>query len=217
MKTDAQLRNDMQTELAWEPAVTSGDVDVIVKNGVVTLIGHLLSHAEKYAVERAVQRVHGVKALAIEMDVQLPSGHARTDAEIAAAAERALEWNMLMAGGKVRPTVDSGWLTLEGEVKWEYRRSAAKSAVRTLTGVRGVSNTFRVTPKVRTADVARQIHDAPFRQADSESRHIAIALQGAQVTLSGTVHSWAERGAVQDAAWAAPGVAVVVNDLRVEH
>jgi osmotically-inducible protein OsmY len=215
MKTDAQLRNDMQTELAWDPAVTSGDVDVIVKNGVVKLIGHLLSHAEKYAVKRAVQHVHGVKTLAIETDVQLPSGHARTAAEIAAAAERAPEWNVLMPDGKVRPTVESGWLKLEGE--WEYRRSAAKSAVRTLTGVKGVSNTFRVTPKVRTADVAQQIHDAPFRQADSESRPTAIALQGAQVTLSGTVHSWAERGAVQDAAWAAPGVAVVVNDQRVEH
>jgi len=216
MKTDTQLRDDVQAELNWAPDVKTSDIGVIVKDGVVTLTGHLASHAEKYAVERAVQRVHGVKALAIELTVKLPFDNQRTDADIALAAERALEWNVLVPDGKIRPMVEKGWLSLNGEVEWEYQRGAAETAVRNLMGVTGVSNLVKVKPKVSPADVEKKIHEALSRQADREAHRLAIAVDGSQVTLRGTVHSWTERDAVQGAAWATPGVSMVVNDLLVD-
>jgi osmotically-inducible protein OsmY len=216
MKTDTQLRNDIQAELNWAPDVKTSDIGVIVKDGVVTLTGHLASYAEKYAVERAVQRVHGVKALAIELTVKLPFDNQRTDADIALAAERALEWNVLVPDDKIHPMVEKGWLTLNGEVEWDYQRSAAESAVCNLMGVTGVSNLVKVKPKVSPADIEKKIHDALSRQADREARQLAITVNGSQVTLRGTVHSWTERDAVQGAAWATPGVTVVVNDLLVD-
>jgi osmotically-inducible protein OsmY len=216
MKTDTQLRNDIQAELAWAPEVKTSDVGVIVKEGVVTLTGHLASHAEKYAVERAVQRVHGVKALAVELTVKLPFDNQRTDADIAMAVECALDWNALVPDDKIQPLVENGWITLAGEVEWGYQRSAAESAVRDLMGVTGVSNLVKVKPKVSPADVEKKIHDALSRQADREAHRLAITVDGSQVTLRGTVHSWTERDAVQGAAWATPGVTVVVNDLLVD-
>jgi len=183
---------------------------------VVTLSGHLPSHAEKYAVERAVQRVYGVKALAIELTVKLPFDNQRTDADIALAAERALQWNVLVPDGKIRPMVEKGWLSLNGEVEWDYQRSAAEVAVRNLMGVTGVSNLVKVKPRVSPADVEKKIHEALSRQADLEARKLSISVDGSQVTLRGTVHSWTERDAVQGAAWATPGVSVVVNDLLVD-
>ena len=217
MKTDAQLRDDIQAELAWDPSFKASDVGVTVKDGVVTLSGHLASFAEKYAVERAVQRVHGVKAVAVEITVKVPFDHERTDADIAQAAERALEWNVLVPDDRIHPMVEKGWITLNGEVEWEYQRRAAESAVRTLMGVRGVSNLVNVTPKVRPADVEKKIHEALSRQADREARKLSISVDGSHVTLRGTVHSWTERDAVQGAAWATPGVTVVVNDLVVDN
>ncbi|WP_295985436.1 BON domain-containing protein [uncultured Variovorax sp.] len=216
MKTDTQLRNDIQAELSWAPEVKSSDIGVIVKDGVVTLTGHLSSHAEKYAVERAVQRVYGVKALAVELTVKLPFDNQRTDADIALAAERALEWNVLVPDGKIHPMVEKGWLSLTGEVEWDYQRSAAEVAVRDLMGVTGVSNLVKVKPRVSPADVEKKIHDALSRQADREARKLSIAVDGSHVTLRGTVHSWSERDAVQGAAWSTPGVTVVVNDLLVD-
>ncbi|WP_062364895.1 BON domain-containing protein [Variovorax paradoxus] len=215
MKTDAQLRDDIQAELAWDPSFKASDVGVAVKDGVVTLSGHLANFAEKHAIERAVQRVHGVKAMAVEVSVRLPFDHERTDADVAIAAERALEWHVLVPEGRIRPMVEKGWLTLNGEVDWDYQRRAAETAVRSLMGVRGVSNLVRVTPKVSPADVEKKIHDALARQAEREAKHLAITVTGSQVTLRGRVHSWAERNAVQGAAWAAPGVSLVVNDLVV--
>lgn len=216
MKTDAQLRDDIQAELAWDPSFNAADIGVIVKDGVVTLTGHLPSYAQKYAVERAAQRIHGVKALAVELSVRLPFDHERTDADIAMAAERALEWNVLVPDGKIQPMVEKGWLTLNGEVEWEYQRRAAETAVRNLMGVKGVSNLVNVTPKIRPADIEKKIRDALARQAEREARHVAISVDGSRVTLRGKVHSLAERNAVHGAAWAAPGVSMVVNDLVVD-
>jgi osmotically-inducible protein OsmY len=216
MKSDIQLRDDVQAELNWTPEVKTSDVGVIVKEGVVTLTGHLASHAEKYAIERAVQRVHGVKALAVELTVKLPFDNQRTDADIAMAAERALEWNVIVPKDKIHPMVEKGWLTLNGEVEWEYQRSAAERAVRNLMGVTGVSNLVKVTPKVSPANVEKKIQEALSRQAAREARQLSITVKGSQVTLQGVVHSWAERDAVQGAAWSTPGVSVVVNDLLVD-
>jgi len=216
MRSDAQLRSDIVAELSWDPAITATNVGVIVKDGVVTLTGHPSSYAEKYAIERAAQRVKGVKALAIEMPVKLASDYERTDADIAMAVERAIEWNVLVPDDKIHPMVENGWVTLNGEVEWDYQRRAAESAVRDLLGVTGVTNRVIVKPKFTAADVEKKIQEALERQADREAQQIKIEVNGAHVTLSGKVHSWAERKAAQGAAWSAPGVANVINNLLVE-
>lgn len=216
MKSDAQLRSDILAELNWDPAINATDIGVIVKDGVVTLTGHLDSYAHKRAAERAAQRVKGVKALATELAVKLGAGYERTDADIALAAEHALEWNVLVPEDRIRAMAEKGWITLSGEVDWEYQRATAEKAVRDLLGVTGVSNLIRVKPKFDAADVANKIRDALARQADREARKIEIVVNGAEVTLRGKVHSWAERTAAQGAAWSAPGVATVVNNLVVE-
>lgn len=216
MRSDAQLRSDIVAELNWDPAITATDVGVIVKDGVVTLTGHPSSHAEKYAIERAAQRVKGVKALAIEMPVKLSSDYTRTDADIAMAVERAIEWNVLVPEDKIHPMVENGWVTLNGEVEWDYQRRAAENAVRDLLGVTGVTNRVVVKPKFTAADVEKKIQEALERQAGREAERIKVEVNGAHVTLSGKVHSWAERKAAQGAAWSAPGVANVINNLLVE-
>lgn len=216
MKSDAQLRSDILAELNWEPAINATEIGVIVKDGVVTLTGHLDSYAHKRAAERAAQRVRGVKALATELAVKLGAGYERTDADIALAAEHALEWNVLVPEDRIRAMAEKGWITLSGEVDWEYQRATAEKAVRDLLGVTGVSNLVTVKPKFDASDVANKIRDALARQADREARKIEIVVNGAEVTLRGKVHSWAERTAAQGAAWSAPGVATVVNNLVVE-
>lgn len=216
MKSDAQLRSDILAELNWEPAINATEIGVIVKDGVVTLTGHLDSYAHKRAAERAAQRVRGVKALATELAVKLGAGYERTDADIALAAEHALEWNVLVPEDRIRAMAEKGWITLSGEVDWEYQRATAEKAVRDLLGVTGVSNLVTVKPKFDASDVANKIHDALARQADREAKKIEIVVNGAEVTLRGKVHSWAERTAAQGAAWSAPGVARVVNNLVVE-
>lgn len=215
MKSDSELRNDVLAELKWDPMVNATDVGVIVKGGVVTLTGHLASFAEKHAAERAAQRVSGVKALAVELAVKLPSSYERTDAEIASAAERALEWNSMIPKGAVRTVVEKGWITLQGEVDWDYQRRAAESAVRYLFGVTGVTDQLTIKPKASAAGIQRQIQEALVRQANREAKHIQVSVDRDQVTLEGSVHSWAERAAAQGAAWAAPGVSTVVNLLHV--
>ncbi len=216
MKSDAMLRSDIVAELNFDPAVTATEVGVIVKDGVVTLTGHPASHAEKHAIERAAQRVKGVKAIVVDMSVKLPIGTERTDADIAMAAENALEWNVLVPDDKIHPMVENGWITLSGQVEWAYQRRAAEVAVRNLLGVRGVTNLVKVQAQFTVSDVEAKIREALQRQTDRELQHIEVIVDGGQVTLRGKVKSWAERKAVQGAAWAAPGVANVVNNLLVE-
>lgn len=215
MKSDTQLRDDVLAELKWDPIVNATDVGVIVKDGVVTLTGHLTSHAEKYAAERAAQRVGGVKALAVELSVKLPALDERSDADIATAAERAIEWNSLIPKDKIRILVEKGWVTLNGETEWDYQRRSAEASVRNLLGVTGVTNLVTIKPKVSAAGIEKKINEALARRAEREARHIDISVTGSQVTLEGSVHSWAERKAAQWAAWSAPGVSTVVNRLRV--
>ena len=216
MRSDAELRNDVQAELDWEPAIKSTGIGVAASDGVVTLTGHVASHAEKYAAERAAQRVNGVKALAVEITVKLPDSDQRTDTDIALAVERGLAWSALVPADKVKAMVENGWVTLTGEVEWDYQRKAAEKAVRNLMGVTGVSNLIGFTPKVVPSDVEKRLRDALERQADREAEQIDITVTGSQIKLRGTVHSWAEFNAVQHAAWSAPGVTSVMNDLVVQ-
>jgi osmotically-inducible protein OsmY len=217
MKTDAQLKSDVSAELEWDPSINATHVGVAVNDGVVSLTGHLDTYAEKFALERAVQRVHGVKAIAMEVDVKLEPGHRRSDSEIATAAESALQWHALVPADKILVKVERGWVTLKGEVDWEYQRRSAEKAVRTLTGVVGVSNTLTLKSTTTPANVANRIRDALARHAEREAKHIEVIVNGSVVTLRGAVHSWAERSAAYGAAWSAPGVLTVVNELKVQH
>lgn len=215
MKTDAQLKTDITEELQWDPSINAAHVGVTAKNGVVTLTGHLSTFAEKHAIERAAQRVEGVKAVAIELDVKLSPGHKRSDSEIAEAAESAFQWSVLIPGERIQVKVEKGWVSLNGELDWEYQRSSAEKAVRALTGVVGVSNNITLKPLVAAADLKNRIRDALSRHAEREAKNIEVTVSGSTVTLRGRVDSWAERTAAQGAAWAAPGIGLVVNDLAV--
>ncbi|CAG1019017.1 hypothetical protein BURC_03862 [Burkholderiaceae bacterium] len=215
MKTDADLKRDVAAELAWDPAVKSTAIGVAVKDGVVTLTGHLDTFAEKHAVSRALQRVAGVKAIALELDVKLAPGHQRSDTEIAANAEQALKWSTLVPPEAVRITVDHGWTTLQGELDWEYQRRSVEKAIRPLMGVVGISNEIKLRTKLRPDDLSRKIEAALMRQAIREARHIEVSVDGTTVKLTGKVHSWHEREAAQGVAWSAPGVHAVINELQL--
>jgi osmotically-inducible protein OsmY len=216
MKTDADLKREVEAELAWDPAVKSTAIGVAVKDGVVTLSGHLESYAEKRAIEKALRRLQGVKAIALELDVRLAPDHQRSDTEIAQAAEAALKWNAQVPADAVRITVDKGWITLEGEVDWDYQRRSIEKTMANLRGVTGVGSEITLRFRPAPAGIALRIADALKRQTERELKRMEISVHGDTVTLRGSVHSWHERDAAQGAAWAAPGVRRVVNELRIE-
>ncbi|MEO8654969.1 MAG: BON domain-containing protein [Ramlibacter sp.] len=215
MKTDVQLKADVSDELAWDPAINSTHVGVMVQDGVVTLAGHLDSFAEKHAVERAVRRVAGVRGIALDLDVRLSAEHQRTDADIAGAATAALALNTLVPRGQVKVEVEKGWVTLTGEVDWGYQLASAEQCIRPLAGVRGLFNKIIVKPRVQSKDIAAQITAALTRQATREARNIGIEVEGGVVTLSGKVHSMAEHDAAIGVAFSAHGVSHVVDHLQV--
>src|SRR5450755_1909737 len=165
MKTDAQLQQDVIAELNWEPSVNAAQIGVEVKDGIVTLAGHVSSYAEKYAAERAAQRVCGVKALAVEMNVNLPGSSKRNDADIARSAENVLEWMTYLPKDCVKVMVEHGWITLSGELDWEYQRQAVEGGVRHLMGVRGVSDTISIRAAVSSSAVKSDIEAALKRRA----------------------------------------------------
>jgi osmotically-inducible protein OsmY len=215
MKSDADLKRDVTAELAWDPAVKATAIGVAVRNGVVTLTGHLETFAEKHAAARAVRRVADVKAIALELDVKLAADHERSDTDIAAAAENALKWNTLVPADAINLTVDHGWVTLRGEVEWDFQRRSAEKAVRPLMGVVGLANDITLRARPQAANLSRKIEEALTRQAIREAQRIKVSVDGTTVKLAGTVHSWQERDAAQGVAWAAPGVRAVVNELVV--
>lgn len=215
VKTDAQLRADVSDELAWDRAVNATNVGVTVHEGVVTLTGHLDSFAEKHAVERAVRRIAGVRGIAMELEVKLPTSQQRSDSEIALAATAALRLNSLVPDGKVQVQVENGWLTLTGEVDWGYQFASAEQSIRPLPGVRGLYNRITIKPRVSGDDIGAQITAALTRQATREARHIDIKVEGGVVTLSGKVHSMAEHDAAVGVAFSAKGVSHVVDHLQV--
>jgi len=215
MKTDSQIQQDVLAELKWEPSVHAAGIGVEVKDGVVTLAGHVSSYAEKFDAERAAQRVSGVKALAVEMDVKLAGTSKRTDGEIAAAAESALQWTTFLPKNKVKVMVEKGWVTLTGEVDWEYQRESAKAAVRYLMGVTAVSDQIVIKPKVAVSAVKADIEAALKRRAHADAKAISVSVKGSDVTLSGKVHSWSERELATNSAWGTPGVYNVIDNIEL--
>ena len=216
MKTDMDLQHDVLEELKWEPSVNAAHIGVAVNNGVVTLSGHVPSYGEKNAAERAAKRVYGVKAVADELDVKLPGSLKRTDEDIAQACVNALRFNYALPGDKIKVIVEKGWVTLEGQVEWQYQREIAMSAIRHLAGVRGASNSITVKPQaVLPADVQGKIEAAFRRSAELDARRIGVEVHDGKVILYGTVRSFAERDEAQQAAWAAPGVTKIENQITV--
>ena len=214
-KTDQQLKSDVESELAWQPAVTAAHIGVSVNEGIVTLSGHVPTYAEKYSAEKATKRVFGIKAVANELDVKLPNGGKRTDQDIATSCVHALRENLMVPDDKITLVVDSGFVTLDGEVQWQFQRDAAENAIRYLSGVRGMLNNIKLKSHVAANDVKHAIEAALKRSAEVDSKKITVETKNGKVILHGNVRSWAERDEAQQAAWAAPGVTAVENDLSI--
>ena len=214
MKTDTQLQKDVMDEIKWEPSTTAAQIGVSAHNGVVTLNGVVATFAEKWAVERAAQRVEGVKGIAEEITIKLHGMHARTDAEIAESAVRSLQVHVWVPED-IQATVTKGWVTLKGNANWEYQRSAARDAVCFMSGVTGVSNNIAVKPAVQPTAVQDAIEKALVRSAEIDAGKVKVSASGGTVTLSGSVRTWGEKSDAGLAAWNAPGVNSVKNELSV--
>jgi osmotically-inducible protein OsmY len=213
MKTDMELRRDVTDEL--EPSVDAARIGVAAHDGVVMLTGNVNSYAQKLAAERIAKRVHGVKAIANDIEVHLPGTAERTDADIAQAAINAMNWSHSVPGGPIKVAVSKGWITLEGEVKWQHEKDAAFEAVHHLVGVKGVTNLVALKPRPSATDVKSRIEEAFRRSAELDAEAIQVNTRNGKVTLRGDVHSWSERAEAERTAKAAPGVTHVENLLAL--
>ena len=218
MRTDSDILKDVAAELKWEPGLRDDDIAVSVRDGVVTLAGFADSFADKWRAQRVASRVKGVRAIANDIEVRLPSSSERPDPEIARAAVNALEWNILVPHDRLKVTVERGWVTLEGEVDYYYQAEEAERSVRHLTGVKGATNliTVRSQPTPSVEEVKRRIKEALQRGAEFDADRIGVEVQGHKVILNGTVRSYAELRDAERAARNAPGIIDVENHLTVD-
>jgi osmotically-inducible protein OsmY len=213
---DKDLRQNVLDELDFEPSIDSAEIGVAAENGVVTLTGHVPNYTQKMAAERATWRVKGVKAIAQKIDVRFPGEKKINDDEIAQRALNILAWNAAIPRDAVRVKVQNGWVSLTGQVKWNYQRTAAESEVRKLSGVTGVSNDIALAAMVDAVDVKQRILDSLKRHAAVEANRISIDIrEGGTVKIEGEVDNWDERQAVEHAVWSAPGVRTVEDHIRI--
>jgi osmotically-inducible protein OsmY len=214
---DKLVREDVLDELEFDPSVDATNIGVAVDEGVVTLTGHVSSYAEKTAAECAARRVRGVRAIAQEIEVRYPSEKKALDDEIAKRALTVLNWDAMIPQDAVKVTVQKGWVTLTGEVNWQYQKEAAVDAVRKLSGVTGVHDCISIKPQtVHVSDIKKKIEDALARHAQIEAEAIRVDIRdGNKVSLQGKVDSWEEREAVESAAWSVAGVQSVDDRLTI--
>jgi osmotically-inducible protein OsmY len=215
MRSDSDIRRDVEDELRWDPQIDATDIAVSVKNGVVTLAGFVRSYMQKYQAEADAKRVAGVVAVANDLEVRLPDFDDRPDPDIAREAIDRIKSELPFAWDRTRVVVKSGWVTLEGEVEWNYQRERAEDAVRRVRGVKGITNFIEVKPRVAPSEIRRKIEEALRRAAEIDASRITVETVGSEVILRGTVRSWAERQEAERAAWSAPGVARVDNRIII--
>jgi osmotically-inducible protein OsmY len=215
MKTDTEIKRDVELELKWDPDIDATDIAVNAKNGVVTLTGFVRSYSQKYQAERDAKRVAGVLGVANDIEVRLPVIDQRPDPEIARDAVAALKSELPYSHEFIKVLAKGGWVTLEGEVEWNFQRERAESVVRRVRGVKGVTNTIVLKPRVAPTDVKRKIEEAFKRSAEIDASNVTVEANGSEVILRGTVRSWAERQEAERAAYAAPGVTKVDNRITI--
>jgi osmotically-inducible protein OsmY len=215
MRSDSEIEKNVKAELEWDPDLDATDIAVSVKNGVVTLTGFVKSYTDRYEAETAAKRVAGVVAVANDIEVRMPSVDERPDPEIAREAAAAIKSQLPISSEHIKIIVKNGWVTLEGEVEWQYQRQTAENVVRRIKGVKGVSNTILLKPRAEPTEVKRKIQEALRRSAEVDANHIEVEARGGEVTLKGTVRSWIEREEAERAAWAAPGVTKVEDRIVV--
>lgn len=215
MKTDVQIQQDVIDQLKWEPVLNSAEIGVSVKNGVVTLSGIVDTFYKKITAEQAANKVMGVRAVAEDIQVGVSPAFHRTDAEIADFVVKALKWNTAVPDERIMVKVEDGVVTLNGEVDWEYQRSMAKTTLENIAGIRKINNFISVHPKTSPADVKRKIIAAFHRSANLDAENISVQVTGNKVLLSGKVRSFAERADAGAAAWSAPGISQVDNQLQM--
>jgi osmotically-inducible protein OsmY len=215
MRTDADIERDVKDELRWNPDLDATDIAVTAHNGVVTLAGFVKSYLDKYEAEKAAKRVAGVVAVANDLEVRLPNIDQRPDPDIASDIVAALKTELPLTWDKIKVTVKSGWVTLEGEVDWNYRRTAAESAARRVKGVKGITNSISVKPSAAPSEIKQKIMDAFKRNAEVDANRITVETHGNEVVLKGTVRSWIEREEAERVAWSAPGVSKVDDRIVV--
>ena len=215
MRSDSDIRRDVEDELRWDPDIEATDIAVSVNNSVVTLAGFVRSYMQKYEAESDAKRVAGVVAVANDIEVRLPNIDERPDPDIARDAIARIKSELPYAWDGIRVVVKGGWLTLEGEVEWYYQKERAEEAVRRVRGVKSVTNSIQVKPRVAPIEIRRKIEEALRRAAEIDASRVTVETNGGEVILRGSVRSWVERQEAERAAWAAPGVWKVDNRIIV--